>query len=156
MADRIVVMSKGRIEQLGTPLEIYNRPATPIRRRLLRHADHEFRRGHGRATAAGGASVARASSSRCPMRCPPTSPAARSCSACAPSTCLSATVPRQGTVQLTEPLGDVTLVHFDYGQAIPLVAKAGPTTTLQPGSGLSFSFATDYCHLFGADGVRLY
>ena len=28
MADRIVVMSKGRIEQLGTPLEIYNRPAT--------------------------------------------------------------------------------------------------------------------------------
>ena len=28
MADRIVVMSKGRIEQVGTPLEIYNRPAT--------------------------------------------------------------------------------------------------------------------------------
>ena len=28
MADRIVVMSKGRIEQLGTPLEIYNHPAT--------------------------------------------------------------------------------------------------------------------------------
>ena len=28
MADRIVVMSKGRIEQVGTPLEIYNRPVT--------------------------------------------------------------------------------------------------------------------------------
>src|SRR6185436_8923346 len=28
MADRIVVMSKGRIEQVGTPLQIYNRPAT--------------------------------------------------------------------------------------------------------------------------------
>src|SRR5262245_17140989 len=28
MADRIVVMSNGRIEQVGTPLEIYNRPAT--------------------------------------------------------------------------------------------------------------------------------
>ena len=28
MADRIVVMSKGRIEQVGTPLDIYNRPAT--------------------------------------------------------------------------------------------------------------------------------
>ena len=29
MADRIVVMSKGRIEQLGTPLEIYNTPGRP-------------------------------------------------------------------------------------------------------------------------------
>ena len=28
MADRIVVMSHGRIEQVGTPLTIYNRPAT--------------------------------------------------------------------------------------------------------------------------------
>ena len=28
MADRIVVMSAGRIEQVGTPLDIYNRPAT--------------------------------------------------------------------------------------------------------------------------------
>jgi ABC-type sugar transport system ATPase subunit len=28
MADRIVVMNKGRVEQLGTPLEIYNRAAT--------------------------------------------------------------------------------------------------------------------------------
>src|SRR6185503_7676009 len=28
MADRIVVMSRGRIEQVGTPLQIYNRPAS--------------------------------------------------------------------------------------------------------------------------------
>ena len=28
IADRIVVMSKGRIEQFGTPLDIYNKPAT--------------------------------------------------------------------------------------------------------------------------------
>jgi len=28
MADRIVIMSKGKIEQFGTPLEIYHRPAT--------------------------------------------------------------------------------------------------------------------------------
>lgn len=28
MADRVVIMSKGHIEQVGTPLEIYNQPAT--------------------------------------------------------------------------------------------------------------------------------
>jgi hypothetical protein len=61
-----------------------------------------------------------------------------------------------GTVQLTEPLGDVTLVHFGYGETAPLVAKAGPTTALKPGSPVSFHFAADYCHLFGDDGARLF
>ncbi len=30
IADRVVVMSTGRIEQVGTPLEVYDRPATPF------------------------------------------------------------------------------------------------------------------------------
>jgi len=30
LSDRIVVMQSGRIEQVGTPFEIYNRPATPF------------------------------------------------------------------------------------------------------------------------------
>ena len=30
LSDRIVVMQTGRIEQVGTPFEIYNRPATPF------------------------------------------------------------------------------------------------------------------------------
>ena len=36
MSDRIVVMSQGRIEQVGTPRNIYFQPAHPLRRRLLR------------------------------------------------------------------------------------------------------------------------
>ena len=30
IADRVVVMSTGRIEQIGTPLEVYDQPATPF------------------------------------------------------------------------------------------------------------------------------
>ncbi len=30
MADRIAVLNQGRIEQTGTPEEIYQRPATPF------------------------------------------------------------------------------------------------------------------------------
>jgi len=30
LADRVVVMSNGKIEQVGTPLEVYDRPATPF------------------------------------------------------------------------------------------------------------------------------
>jgi sulfate transport system ATP-binding protein len=35
VADEVVVMSKGRIEQIGTPTEIYDRPATPFVYRFL-------------------------------------------------------------------------------------------------------------------------
>jgi iron(III) transport system ATP-binding protein len=30
MSDRVVVMNQGRIEQVGTPLEVYEQPATPF------------------------------------------------------------------------------------------------------------------------------
>ena len=133
-------------------------PGDPVRRRLLRHADHELRGRHGRAQRQRAAFPrARASSSRCPMRCRPTSPAARSCSACAPSTCCSATAPRS-RAPCSSPSRWATrrLCISTTAKPIPLVAKAGPTTPLQPGSSLSFRFAADHCHLFGADGARLY
>jgi sn-glycerol 3-phosphate transport system ATP-binding protein len=30
LADRLVVLNKGRAEQIGTPMDIYNKPATPF------------------------------------------------------------------------------------------------------------------------------
>ncbi len=40
MSDRIVVMNEGRVEQIGTPFEIYNQPADALRRLVRRHAQH--------------------------------------------------------------------------------------------------------------------
>ena len=45
MADKIVVLRAGRIEQVGAPLELYNAPAQPLRRRLHRLAADELRAG---------------------------------------------------------------------------------------------------------------
>ena len=39
LADQVVVMSMGRIEQIGTPREIRSRPGDPVRRRIHRHGD---------------------------------------------------------------------------------------------------------------------
>ena len=39
MSDRIAVMNDGRVEQIGTPEEIYHQPATGVRRRLHRHGE---------------------------------------------------------------------------------------------------------------------
>ena len=51
MADKIVVLNAGNIEQVGSPLELYERPGEPVRRRLHRLAEDEFcaRRGGRRA-----------------------------------------------------------------------------------------------------------
>jgi ABC-type sugar transport system ATPase subunit len=38
MADKIVVMHDGIVEQIGSPLELYDRPGQPVRRRLHRLA----------------------------------------------------------------------------------------------------------------------
>ena len=48
MSDRIVVMNAGVAEQIGDPFEIYNRPATRLRRLVRRHAQR-VRRAGGRA-----------------------------------------------------------------------------------------------------------
>ncbi len=40
VSDRIVVMSRGRIEQIGTPAEIYDRPASPFVAGFIGHSTH--------------------------------------------------------------------------------------------------------------------
>ena len=53
MADKIVVLNAGNIEQVGSPLELYRTPKNLLRRRLHRLAEDEPRRGRrgGEATA---------------------------------------------------------------------------------------------------------
>ena len=56
LADRIVVLHAVRVQQVGTPAQLYNEPANLVRRRLHRLATHELHRrrdgaGRGRAHA---------------------------------------------------------------------------------------------------------
>ena len=54
MSDRIAVMNRGRVEQVALPEEVYDRPATHLRRRLHRRLQpdagdgHRHRRGEAR------------------------------------------------------------------------------------------------------------
>ncbi len=157
MADRIVVMNKGRIEQVGTPLQIYNRPATRFVAGFFGTPTMNFVEGTIELNGSGRRFHAPGLEQLLPDAVP-ADLADRKVVLGVRSehVLLGDGASLKGTVQIIEPLGDTTLVHFDYGQAAPLVAKAGPTTPLQPGSTLSFHFAADYCHLFGADGARLY
>jgi multiple sugar transport system ATP-binding protein len=158
MADRIVVMSRGRIEQVGTPLDIYNRPATRFVAGFFGMPTMNFL--DGTVEADGGARRFRSAGLEHPL--PDAVPAALAGRSVvlgvrSEHVLVGDGAALSGTAQLTEPLGDATLVHFDYGQSHPLVARVGPTTPLKAGSPLSFRFATESCHLFdAADGARLY
>ena len=60
------------------------------------------------------------------------------------------------TVNLIEPMGDATLVFFDYGGANRLVAKVDPDLAVSPGDNIHFKLDAAHCHLFDAEsGARL-
>jgi multiple sugar transport system ATP-binding protein len=158
MADRIVVMSRGQIEQVGTPLQIYNRPATRFVAGFFGTPTMNFVEGTVETNDSGLLFRSAGLEQALPVDVP-AGIAGRKVVLGVRSehVLLDSDSAQRGTVQLTEPLGDATLVYFDYGQDAPLVAKTGPMTPLQPGGSLSFRFSGDHCHLFGAEnGDRLF
>jgi len=156
MADRIVVMRAGRIEQIGTPLEIYRRPANlfvatffgmPTMNVIAGQIDcngaYCFRApqleieldGFGVPAAAVGAQIALGVRSE--------------------HVSLGDTgVPAE--VRLTEPLGDETLVFVDYGGASDIVAKMSGDCALRVGDRVHFGFHASGVLFFDwPDGTRL-
>jgi multiple sugar transport system ATP-binding protein len=159
MADRIVVMSKGRIEQLGTPLEIYNRPATQFVAGFFGTPTMNFLEGVVEGGAAGprfrGAGVEQALPASLPARLGGSKVVLGVRSEHVLINGANGADAAPGITRLLEPLGDATLVHFDAGQGKSLVAKVPPSTQLAPGAPLKFGFAPEHCHLFdAADGQR--
>ena len=97
MADKIVVLNAGNIEQVGSPLELYRTPKNLLRRRLHRQPDDELRRGRPRR---------RSTAPRPSASAPSTSP----------SRPRRPRAPGQGTVGVAEHLGADTFVHVNAGR----------------------------------------
>ena len=156
MADRNVVISKGRIEQLGTPLEISNRPATRFVAGFFGIPTMNFL--DGTVKSGGGAPRFRAAGLKHPLPdAVPASLAGRKVvlGVRAEHVVIDDAAATSGTARLLEPLGDATLVHFDAGEGRSLVAKVPPSTKLAPGSPLGSSFVPEHCHLFDpTSGLR--
>ena len=112
MADKIVVLNGGQIEQVGAPMELYNNPATPfvagfIGSPKMNLFEGEVARGLGAQTAYG-------------IRPEHVS--------------LSSTEgPWPGTVRHVERLGADTIVHLDCEGLGPLVARVDGALTFAPG-----------------------
>ena len=108
LAERMIVMNAGRMEQIGTPDEVYHRPATTFVAGFIGSPPMNLVRGHGRRRAA-----SRPAASCCRCRRRRRAPASW-CWACGPSTSSSAR-PRGAagrcSVEALEMLGAERLVY---------------------------------------------
>lgn len=156
MADRIMVMQAGRIQQLGTPLEIYRQPAnlfvasffgTPAMNSIQGQVEGDetycFRSPQ--------------LALDLPAKAVPDGALGRDIhlGVRAEHVVLGAEgVP--GRVTLTEPLGDTTLVFFHYGGDAPLVAKVDGDCPYRVGDAIHFSCNPSGVLFFDAHhGTRL-
>ena len=158
LADRIVVLNAGRIEQVGAPLELYHHPANLFVAGFLGSPRMNFLKGkiHSVAdgvavitTAAGGmlqAALAQPLASGTPVTVGARPEHVR---ACAPG----ATAAITATVQAVEKLGDISYLYVQVpGGDEPLVVRADAETDWSIGQSVSLQVAPARVHVFDEHG----
>ncbi len=154
LADRIVVMRAGHVEQIGAPDDVYNHPANLfvagfIGAPRMNHIPARLAVGGERAVEIDGgprlklpASVAAPSDGRrlvLGLRPEAFAPAGNGRSA-----------DLEAAIRFVEPLGSDTLVFFDLGGA-EVIARLPPAAGLQEGRTIPLAIDPDRMHLFDAE-----
>ena len=163
LADRIVVMRGGVIEQVGSPMEIYSNPVnsfvadffgSPSMNLLPGEVVHES--GTARFHAASGFAVSLPDR----FKGAPVGPATlgiRPEHVSAIPAGNGATSDVELPVRLVEPLGKDTLLYFDVGMERPFVtvSEGIAMAELDSGARLGLTMARDKIFLFGSHGQRV-
>ena len=139
LADRVVVLRDGLIEQVGTPMELYDRPANqfvaqfigmPSMNMVEAKAIPSFSAQTGGRLPADGFLGVRPEALRVHQRQGLGAPA---------------------RVELIEALGADTLIHVDVG-GVPLIARQNDRTPLQAGDDVAVELDPSVLHLFNREG----
>ncbi len=160
LADRIVVLSAGRIEQVGSPIELYERPANLFVAKFIGSPAMNILPGVAAATGdqtsvglSGGSAAKVPIATNEAQTGKPVSLGVR------PED-LTLAEGREaiitGTISLVESLGEVTLLYIDAGSGgEPVVAKLPGTRNFRRGETVRLAAAANKLHLFGEDGISL-
>jgi ABC-type sugar transport system ATPase subunit len=150
LADRIVVMNGGRIEQVGTPMELYHRPqnrfvaqfiGSPAMNILPLHAETVGRSPIGRGIHS---DLRKGSSTPAEVGVRP-----EDFRPCHPNEALVS-----GKVNLVERLGEVSIVHIETLAGV-VIAKVPGNTVVTRGDALSLCSDLERLHFFDEAGLRL-
>ena len=157
LADRIVVLRAGRIEQVGTPLELYNKPANRFVAGFIGSPHMNFLDATIESTGGGKAVAALAGGLKLEIPVAPgIAPAVQVSIGVRPQHIRIADGPGSlpATVRLVEALGSETVVHTDVaGQKMWVVAPG--QLNLRPGEEIRLSLADVPLHIFDDEGSRL-
>jgi multiple sugar transport system ATP-binding protein len=157
MADRLVVLNGGHVEQFGPPLEIYHRPQTLFAAGFLGSPRMNFLKGEIAAISATGVTVKLGDATTVTA-----SVSGEGVKVGDPVTVgvrpehlqvAAGTGPRQATVQLVEDLGDHSIMHLDSSDGRILVKVEEPPA--KEGETVTFELPPDECHVFRADNKAL-
>ena len=152
LADRIVILDKGEIQQIGTPEEVYDTPATVFVAGFIGAPPMNVLPGR----------VTEAGIEIGPGLCLPLPDATRRAIGGRPVLCgvrpehlvwAPADGPIQAEALVVEPLGADTLVVFAAGEGT-MIARVPPKTVRQAGDRLRLSVAPGGVHVFAADTGR--
>ena len=132
LADKIVVLNKGRIEQVGAPLELYHRPATRFVAGFIGSPQMNFIEGP----------FAQALGAHCIGVRPE-------------HLQLGAQGPIEGTLRHAEQLGNETFAYIDAGPLGELTARIDGSVAVQPGETLRLGYRPEHLFRFDASGQRI-
>jgi multiple sugar transport system ATP-binding protein len=160
MADKIVVLNAGRVEQVGAPLELYHRPANLFvagfigspKMNLIETRIMESGGGLARVALPGGGDVG------VPLhgaRFKPEDPVVLGVRPEHLHLGNSIDAQIEGTVRLVEHLGAETILYVDVPGEQPLVVRAGGLSRTKAGEPARIGVSALSCHLFSPDGPAL-
>jgi multiple sugar transport system ATP-binding protein len=131
MADRIVVLDKGSIMQVGSPLDLYNKPDNLFVAGFIGSPKMNF---------ISGATAAALGAKTIGIR---------------PEHIKLGSGPHKGDVLLSEHLGSDTFLHLAAGEMGRLVARAEGELHAETGSSIAFDLAASRIHRFDEGGKAM-
>jgi multiple sugar transport system ATP-binding protein len=132
LADKIVVLNKGRIEQVGAPLELYHRPATRFVAGFIGSPQMNFIEG----------AFASAQGAHCVGLRPEHLRVAEGGQI-------------EGTLRHAEQLGNETFAYVDAGPLGELTARLDGSISVAPGERLTLGFQQEHLYRFDETGRRI-
>jgi ABC-type sugar transport system ATPase subunit len=155
LADKIVVMNNGRVEQAGKPLELYYKPANLFVAGFIGSPAMNFLA----ATAKKGGALALADGQELMVKLPAScKPGDKLTLGCRPEHMTlggAGTFVLTGIIDIIERLGESGFAHvrMPSGQTVIAEVRGDPGTS--SGEAATLTFDADHLHLFNADGQRL-
>ena len=154
MADRIVVMNAGRIEQIGRPLELYDRPANLFVASFLGSPSMNFAEGEVVA-GDGGLTLLLADGMRIPLTGQPAQPGAKVTLGVRPEHIETGAV-QEGipmTIEVVEPTGAETHLYGKIGGNTWCVTTR-QRSKVEPGQRVTLRLPAEHIHLFDTESGR--